>query len=57
LSEGYIGQLGAPGTGVPAAAGPATAIGARPTPATSATTTAATLDVHPMPMVVIGNRT
>jgi len=56
-SEGNIGQLGAPGTEVPAAAGPTAVIGASPTPAMSVTNTTATLDVHPVPMVVICSRT
>ena len=54
LSEGNISQLGAPGTGVPAAAGPtATRLSPVPVTAASITAAAASLDVHPLPMVVI----
>ena len=57
LSEGNIGQFGAPGTGVPALAGPMSATGASPaSPTTTAANTPATRDVHPVPMVVIRDR-
>jgi len=56
LSEGYIGQLGAPGRGVPAAAGLAAATVASPQPTATTAVMAsavATRDVHPLPVVFI----
>ena len=53
LSAGYTGQFGAPGTGVPAAAGTAVATGVSAAQVSATANAAAILDVHPVPMVAI----